>query len=123
MLNKETGEYEPLDVNATYNLAGYNYTLRDLGDGYAMFAGAVNVLDYVMEDYMVLASYVKSFEGGKVTGYAEPKGRITIVSPPPQPMWSWPATASGTLPLRLWAAAPSGAPSMRPTRTPSRTPA
>lgn len=82
VLNKETGEYEPLDVNATYNLAGYNYTLRDLGDGYAMFAGAVNVLDYVMEDYMVLASYVKSFEGGKVTGYAEPKGRITIVSAP-----------------------------------------
>ena len=82
VLNKETGEYEPLDVNATYNLAGYNYTLRDLGDGYAMFAGAVNVLDYVMEDYMVLANYVQSFEGGKVTGYAEPQGRITIVSAP-----------------------------------------
>ena len=26
-----------------------------------MFDGAVNVLDYVMEDYMVLANYVKSF--------------------------------------------------------------
>jgi hypothetical protein len=65
-----TGEYrvknvtvggKALDVNATYNLAGYNYTLRDLGDGFAMFKGAVNVKDYVMEDYMVLANYVKSF--------------------------------------------------------------
>ncbi|MBE6927065.1 MAG: hypothetical protein E7467_01015 [Ruminococcaceae bacterium] len=65
-----TGEYrvknvmvggEPLDVNAKYNLAGYNYTLRDLGDGFAMFDGAVNVLDYVMEDYLVLANYAESF--------------------------------------------------------------
>ena len=57
----QDGEYVDLDLNASYNLAGYNYTLRDLGDGFAMFDGAVNVLDYVMEDYMVLANYVKSF--------------------------------------------------------------
>ena len=79
VLNNETGAYEPLDLEASYNLAGYNYTLRDLGDGFAMFDGAVNVLDYVMEDYMVLANYVQSFENGVVTGYAEPAGRITIV--------------------------------------------
>ena len=64
--NKETGVYEDLDLEATYNLAGYNYTLRDLGDGFAMFDGAVNVLDYVMEDYMVLANYVVAFENGAV---------------------------------------------------------
>lgn len=79
VLNNQTGEYEPLDLDAKYNLAGYNYTLRDLGDGFAMFDGAVNVLDYVMEDYMVLANYVQSFEDGVVTGYAQPAGRITIV--------------------------------------------
>lgn len=78
ILNSQTGEYEALDVNAKYNLAGYNYTLRDLGDGFAMFDGAVNVLDYVMEDYMVLANYVESFADGVVTGYAEPQGRITF---------------------------------------------
>ena len=78
ILNTQTGEYEALDVNAKYNLAGYNYTLRDLGDGFAMFDGAVNVLDYVMEDYMVLANYVDSFADGVVTGYAEPQGRITF---------------------------------------------
>ena len=64
--NKETGAYEPLDLTASYNLAGYNYTLRDLGDGFNMFDGAVNVLDYVMEDYMVLANYITGFEGGVV---------------------------------------------------------
>ena len=64
--NKETACYEPLDLAANYNLAGYNYTLRDLGDGFNMFSGAVNVLDYVMEDYMVLANYIQGFEGGNV---------------------------------------------------------
>ena len=70
--NKETGAYEPLDLAASYNLAGYNYTLRDLGDGFNMFSGAVNVLDYVMEDYMVLANYVQAFEGGVVEATNSP---------------------------------------------------
>lgn len=70
--NKETGKWDDLDLKATYNLAGYNYTLRDLGDGYAMFDGAVNVLDYVMEDYMVLANYVKGFENGEVDAKNSP---------------------------------------------------
>ncbi len=64
--NKETGAYEPLKLDAKYNLAGYNYTLRDMGDGFNMFDGAVNVLDYVMEDYMVLANYIQGFENGVV---------------------------------------------------------
>ena len=70
--NKETGTYEALDLSATYNLAGYNYTLRDLGDGFNMFDGAVNVLDYVMEDYMVLANYIQAFEGGVVDATNSP---------------------------------------------------
>jgi len=70
--NKETNAYEPLDLAASYNLAGYNYTLRDLGDGFNMFSGAVNVLDYVMEDYMVLANYIQSFENGTVEAANSP---------------------------------------------------
>ena len=70
--NKETGAYEPLDLTANYNLAGYNYTLRDLGDGFNMFSGAVNVIDYVMEDYMVLANYVQAFENGTVEATNSP---------------------------------------------------
>ncbi|MBQ8537147.1 MAG: bifunctional metallophosphatase/5'-nucleotidase, partial [Clostridia bacterium] len=70
--NKDTKAYEDLDLTANYNLAGYNYTLRDLGDGFAMFDGAVNVLDYVMEDYMVLANYIQAFEGGVVEATNSP---------------------------------------------------
>ena len=85
--NRETGAYEPLDLNGKYNLAGYNYTLRDLGDGFAMFDGAVNVLDYVAQDYMVLANYVQSFPKNDaglsvITGYENltGAGRITLVN-------------------------------------------
>ncbi len=70
--NKETGAYEPLNLEGSYNLAGYNYTLRDMGDGFNMFSGAVNVLDYVMEDYMVLANYIQGFEGGNVEAANSP---------------------------------------------------
>ena len=70
--NREIGAWEALDLTASYNLAGYNYTLRDLGDGFAMFEGAVNVLDYVMEDYMVLAHYVQGFDHGTVEASNSP---------------------------------------------------
>ena len=79
VFDKEANEFVPLDLNKKYNMAGYNYTLRDLGDGFAMFDGAVNVLDYVMEDYMVLANYIGSFADGKVVGYEEVQNRITII--------------------------------------------
>ena len=72
VFNKETGAYEALDLTANYNLAGYNYTLRDLGDGFNMFSGAVNVLDYVMEDYMVLANYIQAYENSTVEASNSP---------------------------------------------------
>ena len=98
--NKETNVWEALDLKAEYNLAGYNYILRDLGDGFAMFDGAVNVLDYVMEDYMVLANYIRAFDGGVVAAANSPlsakypgfvvdygtlggSGRITMTSAEP----------------------------------------
>ena len=37
-----------------------------------MFDGAVNVIDYVMEDYMVLANYVQGFDGGTVDASNSP---------------------------------------------------
>ena len=64
--NKDTGTWELLDLSASYNVAGYNYTLRELGGGFAMFEGSTNVLDYVMEDYMVLANYIAGFENSVV---------------------------------------------------------
>ncbi|MBQ2915408.1 MAG: bifunctional metallophosphatase/5'-nucleotidase [Clostridia bacterium] len=70
--NKDTNSWESLDLSAEYNLAGYNYTLRDLGGGFAMLNGAVNVLDYVMEDYMVLANYIEAFESGVIEAKNSP---------------------------------------------------
>ncbi len=70
--DKDTNSYVALDESETYNLAGYNYTLRNLGDGYAMFSGAVNVIDYVSEDYMLLANYVEGFENGVVDAQNSP---------------------------------------------------
>lgn len=70
--DKESKTWKDLDLSAHYNLAGYNYVLRDLGDGFAMFDGAVNVLDYVMEDYMVLANYVTAFENGAIQATNSP---------------------------------------------------
>lgn len=70
--NKELDKWDDLDVNMYYNLAGYNYILRDLGDGYAMFKGAVNILDYVMEDYMILANYINGFENNIINATNSP---------------------------------------------------
>lgn len=64
--NRETNQYEDLDLNAQYNMAGNSYTLRSLGDGFNMFDGAINVVDYVMVDYMVLANYIMAFENGEI---------------------------------------------------------
>lgn len=60
--NKKTGAYEPLDLNRTYALAGMNYTLRNLGDGFAMFDGAELIKDYVSEDYLVMSTYAMIFD-------------------------------------------------------------
>ena len=66
--NKQTGVYEPLDPNRTYAMAGMNYTLRSLGDGFAMFDGAKLIKDYVSEDYLVMASYAMMFGGVDAEG-------------------------------------------------------
>ena len=47
----------------TYALAGMNYTLRNLGDGFAMFDGAELIKDYVSEDYLVMSTYAMTFGG------------------------------------------------------------
>ena len=72
IFNQETGVYEDLDLNAQYNMAGNSYTLRSLGDGFNMFDGAINVLDYVMVDYMVLANYIMGFDGGVIEATNSP---------------------------------------------------
>ena len=66
--NKASGTYEPLDESKTYALAGMNYTLRNLGDGFAMFDGAELIKDYVSEDYLVMSTYAMTFGGVDAEG-------------------------------------------------------
>ena len=66
--DKASGSYLPLDPNATYALAGMNYTLRNLGDGFAMFDGAELIKDYVSEDYLVMSTYAMIFDGADAAG-------------------------------------------------------
>ena len=67
--NKETGEYEDLDLEATYTLGGTNYTLRDCGDGFDMFSDSYLVLDGISEDYLALSAYVAAFADTDGNGY------------------------------------------------------
>ena len=66
--DKASGCYLPLDPGATYALAGMNYTLRNLGDGFAMFDGAELIKDYVSEDYLVMSTYAMIFDGVDAAG-------------------------------------------------------
>ena len=66
--DRANGTYVPLDENKTYALAGMNYTLRTLGDGFAMFDGAELIKDYVSEDYLVMSTYAMTFGGVDAEG-------------------------------------------------------
>ena len=66
--DKASGSYLPLNPAATYALAGMNYTLRNLGDGFAMFDGAELIKDYVSEDYLVMSTYAMIFDGADAAG-------------------------------------------------------
>lgn len=60
--NKETNTYEPLDDNKEYLVGGINYILKNSGNGLSMFKDSENVLDYIEEDYTILAEYIKAFK-------------------------------------------------------------
>lgn len=69
--NKETGEYEPLELDKIYTMAGTNYTLLNCGDGFNMFGEAEKVLDGTSEDYLALAAYAKAFADVDGDGYGD----------------------------------------------------
>ena len=77
---QEDGTYAPIDPNKTYTLACHNYLLRDMGDGYTMFADNNFLQEDVMLDNQVLINYIVEKLGGTVGGdYVDPygQGRIT----------------------------------------------
>lgn len=69
--NKETGAYEDLDLEKTYNMAGTNYTLRNMGDGFNMLGNTVVIKDYVAVDYLAVAAYAQSFKDTDEDGLAD----------------------------------------------------
>ena len=87
ILDKETGKYLPLDLEKTYTLAGHNYMIQDMGDGFAMFGNNVNILiDSGIPDNKVLIDYIQSMPENEdglhvVTGYTNPKGEGRIIIP------------------------------------------
>ena len=73
---------EALDPEKTYTLAGYDYQLRQQGDGYTAYDGAPVLQDNVKLDNQVLIDYIVDTLGGNVGGeYADPygEGRITVL--------------------------------------------
>lgn len=81
VLNAATGKYEPIDLNKTYKLAGINYTLKNCGDGFTMFAANTYIKDESEIDVDVLQQYVTQTLGGIIPDtYATltGEGRITI---------------------------------------------
>lgn len=73
---------EALDPEKTYTLAGYDYQLRQQGDGYTVYDGAPVLQDSVKLDNQVLIDYIVDTLGGEVGGdYADPygQGRITVL--------------------------------------------
>ncbi|MBN1680589.1 MAG: 5'-nucleotidase C-terminal domain-containing protein [Anaerolineae bacterium] len=73
VLNAETGEYEPLDLEAVYYVATNDY-MRTGGDGYSVFAeNAMNPYDFgtpldeVLADYIAANSPVAPEVEGRIT--------------------------------------------------------
>ncbi len=60
VLNKTTGEYEPIDLTKTYKVASHNYMLKQGGDGLNLFMHNTIIRDGGMLDNEVLINYFNS---------------------------------------------------------------
>ena len=72
---------EPIDPDATYTLASHDYMLKEGGDGINMFMNDKLIVDESMPDNQVLITYIVDHLDGVVPAdYAEPQGRITVLT-------------------------------------------
>ena len=77
ILNKETGAYEPLDLNKTYTFAASSYLAIDHGDGYAMMDRCTNIQDAGVLDTDIIQNFLENYKNNHVgEEYAGPEGRI-----------------------------------------------
>jgi len=81
VLDRNSGQYVPVDLNKTYKLVSNNYMLKSGGDGLNMFMKDKILEDEVELDSQVLIDYIKdSLNGAVGAGYADLTGqrRITV---------------------------------------------
>ncbi len=92
IMNKETKEYEPIDLEKTYAVVSGPYLLEQMGDGYNMFKSG-EAAKFVTDDYVSLLDYIQSFPVDEETklatvpagaGYDEfaHTGRINYINRP-----------------------------------------
>ncbi len=80
VLDKDTGDYIPIDPEGIYLLAATNYTVKNGGDGMTMFKDAKIILDEIMVDNEVIINYIQSFEDGEIPeSYSDPLGERRII--------------------------------------------
>lgn len=78
VLDKESGEYLPVDLGKTYTLSSFNYQLKDLGSG-GIFRYAELKEDNLGQDVEILVTYIEQMLGGRIgQQYAEAERRIRI---------------------------------------------
>ena len=77
--HKETGKYEPIDLNGTYTIAASNYYLLEYGSGMKMLETAKIIQNDGILDVEVLENYITEMLGGTIgEEYAEVKTHITF---------------------------------------------
>lgn len=78
ILNRTTGQYEPVDPSRTYTIAGNNYMLRDMGNDGA-FRYTQCDPDLGVTDAEVTVQYFRDkLQGAMPERYTVPEGRISI---------------------------------------------
>lgn len=80
VLNSETGEYEPIDLDGKYTLASHSYLLMENGGGTTMLKDSTLLSDTGILDIELLENYITENLNGVVgKEYAQSQQRINIL--------------------------------------------
>ncbi len=80
VLDKETGEYKPIEPNGKYTLASHSYLLMEYGGGATMFKESKLLSETGILDVELLENYITDNLNGVVgSEYAESQNRINVL--------------------------------------------
>ncbi len=80
VLDKETGEYKPIEPLGKYTLASHSYLLMEYGGGATMFKESTLLADTGILDVELLENYITENLNGVIgTEYAESQNRINVL--------------------------------------------